>query len=233
MHKGHSISVVIPCHNEEEGLEWTYKKIPDFVDEVIVVDNLSTDKTPEIAKKLGAKVVSEKNKGYGFAIKRGLEEAEGDIVITMDGDGTYPVEDAQEAIDHLLEKGLDFVSCSRFPLRDRASMHWQNFLGNKIITFLMSLLFLRRFQDGLTGMWVFRRKIYPALLPLSSTWNLSEEIKIEALLHPKIKFDEYHINYRPRLGKSKLWPIRVGIENILYLFYLRFVKVRESARQQR
>lgn len=226
MYRDHSISVVIPCHNEEAGLEWTYRKIPDFVDEVIVVDNLSTDKTPEIAEKLGAKVVSEKNKGYGFAIKRGLEEAKGDIVITIDGDGTYPVEDARGAIDYLLESGLDFVSCSRFPLRDRASMHWQSYLGNKIISFLMSLLFFKRFRDGCSGMWVFRRKIYPPLLPLSSTWNISEEIKIEAFLRPEVRFGEYHVDYRPRLGKSKLWPIRVGIENILYLFYLRFVKKR-------
>lgn len=226
MYKKHSISVVVPCHNEEEGLEWTYKKIPDFVDEVVVVDNLSTDKTPAIAEKLGAKVVSEKNKGYGFAIKRGIEEAKGDIVITIDGDGTYPVEDSQKVVDYLLENDLDFVSCSRFPLRNRDSMLWQNLLGNKLISFLMRALFFREFKDGLSGMWVLKKEVYPLLLPLSSSWNLSEEIKIEAYLHPKVKFDECYINYHPRFGKSKVWPFRVGIENILYLFYLRFIKKR-------
>lgn len=228
MHRRHSISVVIPCHNEEVGIEKTYGMIPKFVDEVIVVDNLSTDGTAEVARKLGAKVVSEKKKGYGFALKRGLEEAKGDIVITIDGDGTYPIEDSQGAIDHLLEKDLDFVSCARFPLRNRASMRWQNFLGNKIVSFLMSLLFLKWFQDGLSGMWVFKKEIYPLLLPLSSSWNISEEIKIEALLHPEVRFGEYRINYHPRFGKSKVWPFRIGIENIVYLFYLRFVKKREG-----
>lgn len=228
MYKGQSVSVVIPCYNEEAGIERTYRRIPELVEEVIVVDNLSTDKTSRIAQKLGAKVVSERNKGYGSALKNGINVAKNDIIITIDGDGTYPVEDSQLAIDYLLEKKLDFVSCSRFPLMDTKSMHWQNFLGNKIITFLMSLLFGYMFSDGLSGMWVFRKKICPLLLPLSSGWNISEEIKIEAVRNSKIAFGEYHIDYRPRLGKSKVWPLRVGIENIIYLFYLRFFKKRKN-----
>lgn len=226
MYKGKSISVVIPCHNEEGGIEKTYKRVPSFVDEVVVVDNLSTDKTSDIAKKLGARVVSEKNRGYGYALKKGISQAKGEIVITIDGDGTYPIEDVKTAVNYLLSENLDFVSCSRFPLRNRDSMHWQNLLGNKLISFLMKVLFLREFKDGLSGMWVLRKEIFPLLLPLSSGWNISEEIKTEAFFHPKVKFDEYRINYHPRFGKSKVWPLKVGIENILYLFYLRFVKRR-------
>lgn len=227
MYKSSKISVVIPCHNEEEGVEATYKRIPKFVDEVVVVDNLSTDKTAKIAARLGARVVHEKNKGYGFAIKKGIEQATGDIVVTIDGDGTYPVEDIALGIDYLLARDLDFVSCSRFPLVDPESMSPRNIFGNKVISLLMSLLFFHKFSDGLSGMWVFRKKIYPLLLPLSSTWNISEEIKIEALLHPRVKFGEYQVNYHPRLGQSKLWPWRVGMENLAYLFYLRFFKKRK------
>jgi len=226
MYKKNSISVVIPCHNEEKGIELACKRIPKFVDEVVVVDNLSIDDTAKLARKLGAKVVSEKNKGYGFALKKGIEKARGKIIITIDGDATYPIEDVKTALDYLLDQNLDFLSCSRFPLRNKDSMHWQNLVGNKLISFLMKVLFLREFKDGLSGMWVFKKKIYPFLLPLSSTWNLSEEIKIEAYLHPKIKFDEYRINYYPRYGKSKVWPPGVGLENIGYLFYLRFIKKR-------
>ena len=227
MYKRYTVSVVIPCHNEEKGIRQTYKMIPKFVDEVVVVDNLSTDKTAKIAKSLGARVVFEKNKGYGFAMKRGIEEAKEDIVITIDGDGTYPIEDSLRPLKFLLEENLDFVSCSRFPLRNHCSMHWQNLLGNKFVSFLMKLLFLREFKDGLSGMWVFKRKIYPLLLPLTSGWNFSEEIKIEAYLHPGVKFDEYRVNYHPRYGISKVWPLMVGIDNILYLFYLRFLKRRK------
>jgi len=228
MFKRQRVSVVIPCHNEEKGIRQTYRMIPKFVDEVVVVDNMSTDKTAKIARNLGVRVVSEKNKGYGFAIKRGIEEARGEIVITIDGDGTYPIEDSLRPLKFLLEENLDFVSCSRFPLRNHSSMHWQNLLGNKLISFLMKLLFFREFKDGLSGMWVFKRKIYPQLLPLTSSWNFSEEIKIEAYLHPKVKFDEYRVNYHPRYGISKVWPLRVGIDNILYLFYLRFLKRKNT-----
>jgi glycosyltransferase involved in cell wall biosynthesis len=227
-YKKHSISVVIPCHNEEQGIKLTYQKIPRFVDEVIVVDNLSTDNTAKLARKLGAKVISEKNKGYGFALKKGIVKAKGELIITLDGDATYPVEDSRVVIDYLLDQNLDFISCSRFPLRNKESMHWQNLVGNKLMSFFMKALFLREFKDGLSGMWVFRKKIYPLLLPLSSSWNISEEIKIEAYLHPKVKFDEYRINYHPRYGKSKVWPFKVGLENFIYLFYLKFFKKRPS-----
>ncbi|MCJ7827785.1 glycosyltransferase family 2 protein [Patescibacteria group bacterium] len=226
MYRRKLISVVIPCYNEEQGIELTYRRIPKFVDEIIVVDNLSTDNTARVARKLGATVVAEKNKGYGFALKKGINRAKGQIVVTIDGDATYPIEDLKRPLDYLLEENLDFVSCSRFPLRNRDSMYWQNLLGNKVISFLMKALFWREFQDGLSGMWIFRKKIYRYLEPLSSSWNLSEEIKIKAYLCPKIKFDEYRINYHPRYGKSKVWPMKVGAENILYLFYLRFGKKR-------
>ena len=226
MYRGYKVAVIIPCHNEESGIELTYKKIPNFVDEVIVVDNLSIDKTVELARALGAKVISEKNKGYGHALKSGIKAVKNSLIVTVDGDATYPVEDIKQPIDYLLEENLDFVSCSRFPLRNHSSMHWQNLIGNKFISFLMKALFLRDFKDGLSGMWVFKKNIFNYLLPLSSGWNLSEEIKLEAYLHPKVKFDEYRVNYHPRFGKSKVWPIKVGFENILYLFYLRFFKSR-------
>ena len=221
MYKNKKISVVIPCNNEERGIELTFKRIPRFVDEVIVVDNLSRDKTALIAKKLGAKVISEKSKGYGFALKSGIGATKGDIIITVDGDATYPVEDTKQPLDYLINENLDFVSCSRFPLRNHSSMHWQNLLGNKVLSFLMTVLFLREFKDGLSGMWIFKKGIYKYLTPLSSGWNISEEIKIKAYLCPEVKFDEYRINYHPRFGQSKVWPLPVGLQNIFYLFYLR------------
>ena len=101
-------------------------------------------------------------------------------------------------------------------------MNWENYIGNKIVSVIMSILFNYKFHDGLSGMWVFKKDIYSLLLPLSTDWNLSEEIKIKALMHPLIKFDEFYINYHPRLGKSKVWPFKVGMINIIYLFNLRF-----------
>lgn len=228
MIRKHKISLVIPCYNEQEGLKDTIARVPKEIDEILVVDNNSTDQTARVAKKLGARVVTEKQKGYGHALKKGIRSARGNIVVTIDGDGTYPIENVKLSVEYLLDESLDFVSCSRFPLRNRNSMHWQNLLGNKLVSWLMKVLFLREFKDGLSGMWVFKKSIFPKMKNLSSGWNLSEEIKIEAYLHPDITFDEYRINYHPRFGISNVWPLKVGIQNILYLFYLRFIKIRNE-----
>ena len=92
MYRDKTISLVIPCYNEEEGLRQLLPKIPAIVDEVLIVDNASTDNTARVARELGARVVEEKIKGYGRAYKTGFKNATGDIIITMDGDGTYPPE---------------------------------------------------------------------------------------------------------------------------------------------
>src|SRR5207245_5470442 len=86
MYKGQSITVIIPCLNEEQGIEQILRSMPDFVDEVIVVDNDSTDRTSEIAASLGATVIREEVRGYGRSYKRGFAGATGDIIITLDGD---------------------------------------------------------------------------------------------------------------------------------------------------
>jgi glycosyltransferase involved in cell wall biosynthesis len=72
MYKGQTITVIIPCLNEEQGIEQVLRRMPDFVDQVIVVDNGSTDRTSEIARSLGAEVIREEVRGYGRAYKKGF-----------------------------------------------------------------------------------------------------------------------------------------------------------------
>src|SRR2546423_3603500 len=90
MYKGLSVSVVIPCFNEERGIASVLESMPKYVDQIVVVDNNSTDDTGRIALQLGAEVVFETKKGYGNAYQAGFPLARGDIVATADGDGTYP-----------------------------------------------------------------------------------------------------------------------------------------------
>ena len=221
MYKEKKISVVIPCYNEEEGIALVIKSLPDFIDEIVVVDNNSTDRTSEVAKALGARVVFERKKGYGAAYKAGLPEVTGDITVTMDGDGTYPVEQIDECIDYLLNNSLDFVSASRFPLKDKDAMNVSNIIGNAILTFATLVLFMRGIKDSQSGMWIYMSKIYPMLGVKSDGMPLSEEIKIAAIRNPNLKFDEYHVNYHPRVGEVKLNKWRDGFENLLYLVRLR------------
>jgi len=141
MHRGMTISVVIPCYNEEEGVKQVIETLPSCVDEVVVVDNNSTDRTSEVAKSLGAKVVFEKRKGYGAAYKAGLPAVSKDITITMDGDCTYPSEQIPELVDFLIDSDLDFISAARFPLKNPKAMNFSNKMGNMILTIAMLILY--------------------------------------------------------------------------------------------
>lgn len=218
MHRGLTISVVIPCYNEEEGIRHVIEGMPSDVDEVIVVDNNSIDGTAEVARGLGAKVVFEPQQGYGNAYRAGMPLASGDIIATADGDGTYPTRYIPEIVDHLLDEGLDFVSACRFPLQNRRAMRTRNVLGNKLLTLAMNALYSSSLKDSQSGMWVFKRAGLEKMKLTSGGMSFSEEIKIEAILHPEIKFGEYHIPYFERIGDPKLFPWRDGLRNLLFLF---------------
>jgi dolichol-phosphate hexosyltransferase len=222
MYKGEKITVIIPCLNEEEAIPLVLRDVPDFVDEVLVVDNNSTDRTAEVAAALGAKVVTERLPGYGRAYKRGFKVATGDIIITLDGDHSYPVNGISYLLEALIHLEADFLNGSRFPERDPRAMSFKHKMGNLVLSFAMSLLFFRWVADSQSGMWVFRRKILEQMQLEADGMAFSEEIKIEALLNPKVRFAEIAILYTSRTGEIKLNPWRDGIYNLMFLFKKRF-----------
>lgn len=217
MYKGLTVSVVIPCFNEEHGIAAVLKSMPEYVDQVVVVDNNSTDETGRIARELGAHVVFETKKGYGNAYKAGFPLATGDIVATADGDGTYPTHSIGPIIDYMREKKLDFVSASRFPLMDPRAMRFRNVLGNMILTWAMRILWLRWIADSQSGMWVMKHDALRKLRLKSDGMPFSEEIKLEAIQNRGLRFGEYHIHYSERIGETKLFPWHDGVENLVYL----------------
>jgi glycosyltransferase involved in cell wall biosynthesis len=218
MYKGHSITAIIPCLNEEQGVEEVLSRMPDYVDEVIVVDNGSTDRTADIAHAKGAKVIREDIRGYGRAYKKGFGHATSDIIVTLDGDHSYPVDAISYLLEAFLHLPVDFLNASRFPVRDRAAMSFKHHVGNLILSITMSLLFFRWVRDSQSGMWVFRRSILERIRLDSDGMAFSEEIKVEAIKHPQIRFDEIPVMYTSRLGEIKLNPWRDGIQNLLFLF---------------
>jgi dolichol-phosphate hexosyltransferase len=224
VYKGQSITVIIPCLNEEQGIEKVLRAMPDFVDETIVVDNNSTDGTSTIAASLGAKVVREQVRGYGRSYKRGFAGATGDLIVTLDGDHSYPVDAISYLIEAFLHLDVDFLNASRFPVRDSRAMSLKHKLGNLALSLAMSLLFFRWVRDSQSGMWVFRRSIVKEMKLESDGMAFSEEIKIEALRHPRIRFGEISILYTSRLGEKKLNPWRDGMQNLLFLAKKRFFR---------
>ncbi len=228
MYKGLTITVIIPCLNEEQGIEKVLRRMPDFIDEVIVVDNGSTDGTSQVAERLGAKVIREQVRGYGRAYKRGFAQASGDLIVTLDGDHSYPV----DAISYLLEAFLhleaDFLNASRFPVRDRRAMSFKHKFGNLVLSLARSILYLRWVRDSQAGMWVFRRSILDSMDLTSDGMAFSEEIKIEALKNPRVRFREISIQYSSRLGEIKLNPWRDGFHNLFFLIKKRFAGRRRK-----
>jgi len=222
MHRGLSIGVVIPCYNEQEGVRYTIGTLPECVDEIIVVDNNCTDRTAEVAQSLGARVVREKRRGYGAAYKAGLPAVTSDVTVTLDGDGTYPAEQIPELVDHLVDAEFDFISASRFPLKNPEAMNLSNKVGNNVLTVAMAVLFGNAVKDSQSGMWIFRSSAYANLNLTSDGMPLSEEIKIEAIRCREIRFGEYHVNYHPRVGEVKLQKWRDGFRNLLFLVKKRF-----------
>src|SRR6266699_1831929 len=222
MYKGQSITVIIPCLNEEQGIERVLRAMPEFVDEVVVVDNNSTDRTSEVAASLGAKVVREEVRGYGRAYKRGFADATSDIVVTLDGDHSYPVDALSYLLEAFLHLNVDFLNASRFPVRDSRAMSFKNKFGNLVLSAVMSILFFRWVRDSQSGMWVFRRSILKDMRLESDGMSFSEEIKIEALKSSRIRFTEISILYSSRLGEIKLNPWRDGFYNLWFLVRKRF-----------
>lgn len=224
MYKDQRITTIIPCLNEEQGVEKVLRAMPDFVDEVIVVDNASTDRTSEVARSLGAKVILEDVRGYGRAYKRGFREATGDVIITLDGDHSYPVDALSYLIEAFLHLNVDFLNASRFPVRDPKAMSLKHKFGNLVLSLVLSLLFFRWVRDSQSGMWVFRRAILQGMKLDSDGMAFSEEIKIEVLRNSRLRFDEIPVMYSSRLGEIKLNPWRDGFQNLAFLLRKRFLR---------
>jgi glycosyltransferase involved in cell wall biosynthesis len=222
MYKNLRVTVVIPCLNEEEGIQKVLDEVPTFVDEIIVVDNGSTDRTAEIARKMGAHVISELHRGYGRAYKSGFAQATGDIIITLDGDHSYPVDALSYLIEAFMHCRVGFLSASRLPVLSESAMSTKHKIGNRILSFVMSILFFQWINDSQSGMWVFRRNALERMNLTSDGMAFSEEIKIEAITKKEIGFREIFISYSQRVGEIKLMPWRDGFHNLLFLFRKRF-----------
>jgi glycosyltransferase involved in cell wall biosynthesis len=218
-----TLSVVIPALNEEKGIGPVLKEIPikelrsmGYNVEVLVIDNGSQDKTPHIARSHGARVVVQPIRGYGNAYKAGFANAHGHIIATGDADLTYPFTILPAAIRKLEKEHLDFINTDRLTTLRKEVMEGSHVFGNWLLSRGTKLLFGWPYKDSQSGMWIFKRQIWPHLDVRSSGMPFSQELKIEA--HARgFKCAEIPIDYRARAGEVKLNTIADGIGNILHL----------------
>jgi glycosyltransferase involved in cell wall biosynthesis len=230
-----TISVVIPALNEEQGIVKTVLAVPrdelatlGYGTEVIVVDNGSVDRTAELARNSGARVVFEPRRGYGRAYKTGFACARGEIIATADADHSYPVEDIPKLVRVLEEGNLDFLTTNRFAYLRDGAMSYQNRLGNHLLNLATTVLFQTRLHDSQSGMWVFRRGLLNNLVLQADSMAFSQELKIEACCRARCRWKEIPIVYRARIGKPKLRSWRDGFGNFLTLLAKRASRKRSE-----
>jgi glycosyltransferase involved in cell wall biosynthesis len=230
------ISVIIPVFNEEGSIGKVLNDIPqDLVNNVIVVDNGSTDRSVEIAKNNGAIVLSEKERGYGAACLKGIDYLKRnnipDILIFLDGDYSDFPEDMIDLIDKI-DSGYDFVLGSRVMgvQANRAKLSSHSILGNKLAAFFLKWLF----KGNYTDLGPFRAIRFDKLLSLNMQdrnfgWTMEMQIKA---VRKGLSTCEVPVQYRERYaGESKVTGTIKGsvkaFAKITYIVILYFLRIKQ------
>ncbi|UJH66277.1 glycosyltransferase family 2 protein [Allomuricauda sp. SCSIO 65647] len=203
-----NIKVIIPAFNEGDSIAKVVEEIPDFVSEIIVVNNNSTDDTLEKAKKAGATVLTESQRGYGFACLKGMQYIEKqskhpDIIVFIDGDYSDYPEEMEKVVAPIVNENIDFVIGARKKeLREPGSMTPQQVFGNWLATSLMWLFFRAKYTD----LGPFRAIRYEKLKELQmedKTYGWTVEMQLKAL-RKKLTYKEVPVRYKKRIGVSKV-----------------------------
>ena len=217
------VSFVIPCLNEEASIATVVGEARAVLDElgadgeVIVVDNASEDASAERAAAAGATVVHEPRRGYGSAYLAGLAAARGDYVVLTDADDSYDLARVGEFVDRL-RNGADLVLGSR--LRGRihpGAMPWAHrWIGNPVLTGMLNLLFRVGVSDAHCGLRALRRDSLPRLGLSTTGMEFASEMVIKAAKRG-LRIEEIPIEYRPRVGESKLNSVRDAWRHVRFM----------------
>lgn len=221
------IWVIIPAFNEAKSIALVLRDLPDLVDEVVVVDNRSTDGTADEAEKAGATVLFESQKGYGYACLKGIaylaQKARAkDIVVFLDGDYSDYPEELEQLIDPIIKNEALFSLGTRVtPQLEKKALTPQQRFGNALATQLMKLFYGSRFTD----LGPFRAIEWETLEGLKMSdktygWTVEMQLKV---LKKNIPYAEIPVRYRPRIGVSKVsgtlrGTLMAGYKILLWIF---------------
>lgn len=224
------ISVIIPAYNEEKSIGKVVNDIPrNIVDHVIVVNNNSTDSTVEVAREAGAIVLDEPRRGYGWACLKGIDHSKTlntEIVVFLDGDYSDYPEEIPDVLAPIFETDMDMVIGSRvLGKREKGSLTPQQIFGNWLATRLIRLFYRAKFTD-LGPFRAIKSESLEKLKMADKTYGWTIEMQIKAAKH-KMKFCEVPVNYKKRIGVSKVsgtikGTVLAGIKIIFAVFKYRF-----------
>lgn len=223
------LSIVIPALNEEESIESIIRRTlqakqficahADVSDiEIIVVSDGSTDRTVERAQQFSSDIrliIFEKNRGYGAAIKKGWEEATGNLLGFLDADGTCDPNFFAELCNLVTRQGADVALGSR--LNKNSKMPPVRRVGNLLFSFLLSYLSESKVNDTASGMRVVKKDSLPFIMPLPDGLHFTPAMSARAILSDDLTILEKDMNYHEREGESKLhvWKDGVRFLNVI------------------
>ena len=210
------IAVLIPCYNESLTIEKVVSDYKEALPEatIYVYDNNSSDHTDELARKAGAKVVYEYRQGKGNVIRSMFRDIDAECYLMIDGDDTYPAENAREMVDLVLNKGVDMVIGDRLSstyfTENKRPFHN---MGNRIVRSLINHLFHSNVKDIMTGYRAFSRLFVKSFPVLSKGFEIETEMTIHAL-DKNFLLEEIPVTYRdrPEGSESKLNTVSDGMK---------------------
>lgn len=201
-----SIKVIIPALNEAASIGRVLAEIPTLVDEVVVVDNGSTDATAKVAQQHGATVLKEYRRGYGHACLSGLAylaQKPPEIVVFLDGDYSDFPADLTALVTPILDHKVDFALGARVAAkRSTGALTLQQIFGNGLACWLMKILYGGTFTDlgpFRAIKWVTLQRLH--MRDTTYGWTVEMQLKV---LHKKISYVEVPVRYRNRIGQSKV-----------------------------
>ncbi len=221
------VSVVLPCLNERDAVGSCVKEAKTALDtaelsgEVLVVDNGSTDGSRDVAAEAGARVIAERRRGYGRALRTGFEQARGRVVVMADADGTYDLSKIPELVRPVLDDDVDMMLATRLDAANHETMPFlHRHVGTPVITFLTARAGGRKLtKDSQTGYRAFNRDRFLDLGLSTNGMELASEMLIRAA-RADLRIGNMDGGYRERIGDSKLNTWSDGLRHLKLIMLL-------------
>lgn len=213
------VSIVIPVFNEEPTVGNVIERVKAAIErmnlpyEILVIDDCSTDNSLEVSKSKKVKVYQlERHMGKGYALRLGFKEAKGEIIVTLDSDGSHKPEELPMMLEPILRDEADLVVGSRFLSRENVFSNKLNRIGVQLFNLLIRILTGKATTDSQSGYRAFKSTVLEKIQLKSKGYEIESEMLVKAL-KSGFKSKEVSISFEQRTyGKSKLAPFRDGIK---------------------